>query len=70
MKRKKENRLKSRVGAAAREVMGNNKESAATQVYADKALGSRAEIALGEYTLLQSAHVVPAGRLPMEEPNL
>lgn len=54
MKRKKENRLNGRVGAAAGEVMGNNKESAATQVYADKALGSRAEIALLK---TQRAHV-------------
>lgn len=67
MKRKKENRLTGRVGVAAREVLGNNKESAATQVYADKASGSRAE---SKYTLLQSAHMGPDGRLLMKEPNL
>lgn len=51
---------------AAREVMVNKKESAATQAYADKALGSRAE---RKYTRLKCAHVVPDDRLQGKTPT-
>ena len=52
---------------AAKRGHGEQKESAATQVHADKVSSSRFE---RKYTRLQSAHMIPDDRLPMMEPDL